>query len=79
MSRMTWSVLVASGILLIVSVGCGASRLVIPDPTIPHQLSRDADAYIWVRTSEGKMSENKVKFRTGDWCASQTLIEGNRP
>lgn len=76
MFRAILIVLASTGML---SIGCGANKLVIPDPTIPHEVAQDSEVWIWARTSDGKMAKVKVRLHEGDWCADQTLIEGNRP
>lgn len=60
------------------STGC-AHKLVIPDPTIPHQVAEDTKVKIWARLPDGKMAKVEIKLREGDWVADQTLIEGARP
>lgn len=68
-------VLLASGVL---SAGC-VKRTVIPDPSIPHPLSRDAKLWIWVDVPGGKAVEQKVKFHAGDYCAGPLVVEGDAP
>ena len=68
-------VLLASGAL---SIGC-VKRVVIPDPSIPHPLSRDVKAWIWVDVPGGKAVEQKVQFRAGDYCAGPLVVEGDAP
>ncbi len=57
------------------SIGCGASRLVIPDPTIPHQVARESEVEIWARGQDGKMSRVKVRLLEGWWIAGPPVVE----
>lgn len=65
-------VLLASGML---SAGC-AKRVVIPDPSIPHPLSREATVWIWIELPNGKSVEQKVKVYPGYYVAGPLVVEG---
>lgn len=72
--QMTRPVLMLCALLL---PGClGISRdQAIPDERIPHQASRDFDAYIWVRRPDGVLVEQWVEFRKGHWIAAPQVVE----
>jgi hypothetical protein len=69
---MTLSVLVASAML---SSGCGASRLAIPDPNIPHQVAAETPVTIWVRLANGSMTKVEVRLLEGWWVASPQVVD----
>jgi len=54
---------------------CGVSRLAIPDPTIPHQVSRESEVEVFVRLPDGKLTPTKVRLLTGWWVASPQVVE----
>lgn len=64
-------VLIASALL---SSGC-VRRLVIPDPTVPHRVAKEAKVQIWVETADGKWVKQKVKILEGWWVASPQVVE----
>jgi hypothetical protein len=70
--RMTLSVLVASAML---SSGCGANRLAIPDPNIPHQVATETPVTIWVRLASGSMTKVQVRLLEGWWVASPQVVD----
>jgi hypothetical protein len=63
--------------LLVPSAACrGVGPQVIPDPTVPHQLSQEIkEAYIWTRMPDGKMAEAKVYIPKGYWIAGPPVVE----
>lgn len=63
-------VLGACGMLL---TAC-PKRVVIPDPSVPHEVAEETTAYVWVRTPEGKLSKQKVKVLPGWWLASPEVV-----
>lgn len=63
--------LLASGML---STGC-ATRKIIPDPTIPHQVARESEVTIWARAADGKKVKQQVRLLEGWWVASPPLVE----
>ena len=70
------------GCVLIASVlplsGCFAPR-VIPDPTIPHRLSRDTTAWEWRTMPDGTKAEAPVTIPAGWWVAGPMIIEAEGP
>jgi len=69
------SVLLASALL---SSGC-VKRTVIPDPTVPHQVAREAEIEVWVQLAEGKKAKQKVRLLEGWWIAGPPVVEGETP
>jgi hypothetical protein len=71
-SRMRWLMLLA-----MLAACRGVSPQVIPDPTVPHQLSREVgEAWIWVRIgATDKWSEQKVTIPKGFWIAGPPVIQ----
>lgn len=65
--------LAASALLL---GGCVPPTLVVPSPTIPHQLSRECRTEILVEAPNGKVERQKVTIPTGWWVASPSIVEG---
>lgn len=63
--------LLASALL---SSGC-AHRTVIPDPTVPHQVAREAEVEIWVQAADGKKVRQKVRLLEGWWIAGPPVVE----
>lgn len=61
------------------SLGCGASRLAIPDPTIPHQVARETEVEVYVRLPDGKMTRAKVRLLKGWWIAGPPVVEAEPP
>jgi len=74
-ARSIWTGLVASAML---SSGCGASKLAIPDERIPHQVAQEGEVTVWVRLSSGDMTPVKVRVLPGWWVASPLVIDGPR-
>ena len=66
------SVLLGSVLL---SSGCGASKLVIPDPNIPHQVAAETCVEVWARLPSGEMTKTKVRLLEGWWVASPQVVE----
>jgi hypothetical protein len=60
------------------SSGC-VKRVVIPDPTVPHQVAREAEVMIWVETATGKKVAQKVRLLEGWWIAGPPVVEGETP
>lgn len=56
------------------SVGC-VKRTVIPDPTVPHQVAREAEIEIWVDTKDNKKVKQKVRLLEGWWIAGPPVVE----
>lgn len=54
--------------------GC-VTRTVIPDPTVPHQVAKEADVEIWVETAAGKKVRQKVRLLEGWWIAGPPVVE----
>ena len=62
----------------ILSSGCFATRA-IPDPNIPHRISRDVDVWEWRRLPDGSMTENFTRYPAGCWIAFPHLVEKPAP
>jgi hypothetical protein len=54
--------------------GC-MPTLVVPDQSIPHQLSADVRAEILVTHPNGQVERQKVKLPAGWWVASPVVVE----
>lgn len=67
------SALYASALLLTAS-GC-FSKAVIPDPTIPHRVAKEAEVEVWVRRPDGTLSRQKVRILPGWWIAGPPVVE----
>lgn len=65
-------VLFASGML---SLGCVPHRLVIPDPTVPHQVAKEARVQVWARAPDGKLVAQDVRILKGWWIAGPPVVE----
>jgi hypothetical protein len=72
--RLTSIVLLASAMLF---TGACAHSQVIPDPTIPHQVSREAEVRVWARQPDGKMVEQKIRLLKGWWVAGPPVVEAS--
>lgn len=67
------SALFVSGLLC---SGC-VKRTVIPDPTVPHQVAREAEVEIWTDAADGKKVRQKVRLLEGWWIAGPPVVEGD--
>jgi hypothetical protein len=61
------------------STGCGASRLAIPDPTVPHQVAKETEVVIWVRLADGQMTRVPVRLLEGWWIAGPPVVDPGQP
>lgn len=68
-------VLAAFTMLWSVNAGCSPKVQVIPDPTIPHQVAREAQVEIWARRADGTMARQKVRLLEGWWIAGPPVVE----
>jgi len=73
--RLTMIALAASTTLWSGSVGCSPRVQVIPDPTIPHQVAKEAEVEIWARRADGTMARQKVRLLEGWWIAGPPVVE----
>ena len=64
--------LTASAMLL---QACATTVRIIPDNRIPHQLSRQVNAMIWVKDSSGKFVETPATIGEGWWIAAPELVK----
>lgn len=55
--------------------GCPQQERAIPDPSIPHRLSRPVEAWQWVHKPDGTEQEQAVTIPEGYWFASPQIIE----
>jgi len=64
--------LMLSAVLL---AGCKLpSSQVIPDPSIPHKVSREVNVMVYTRGTDGSYVEQRVRMLPGWWIASPQLI-----
>lgn len=70
--RRTMNVLAASAMLWL---GACAHSQVIPDPTVPHQVAKEAQVQVWVRAPDGKMVAQRVRLLQGWWIAGPPVVE----
>lgn len=40
---------------------------VLPDPTIPHQISQDMSIPVWAKQPDGKLVEEQITVTGGNW------------
>jgi hypothetical protein len=52
-----------------------AGKGVIPDPTIPHRLAKEADVVIWARQPDGTLKKTKARALPGWWLAGPPVVE----
>ena len=69
--KLTRLVLIGSALLF----ACSPKIVVLPDPSVPHQVAEDAEVVILVRQPDGKMAPQKVAVAKGWWIASPAIIE----
>lgn len=67
--------LAASTMLWSTSAGCSPRVQVIPDPSIPHQVAKEAEVEIWARRADGTMARQKVRLLEGWWIAGPPVVE----
>lgn len=70
--RKTALALLAFGML---SLGC-VHRTVLPDPSIPHRLAREAKVQVYVRAPDGTLIEQKVRILPG-WYVVSPEVAGD--
>jgi hypothetical protein len=61
------------------SSGCVPRRLVIPDPTVPHQVAKETTVRIWVEAPDGKRVAADVRLLEGWWIAGPPVVEPEAP
>lgn len=52
-----------------------AHKAVLPDPSVPHRVAREAEVQIWVRKADGSLSREKVRLLPGWWIAGPPVVE----
>jgi hypothetical protein len=52
-----------------------AGKGVIPDPTIPHRLAKEADVVLWMRQPDGTMKQVPARALAGWWLAGPPVVE----
>lgn len=62
-------------VLVVLLPGCMAPRI-IPNPTIPHQLTQPVAAKITIRKTNGELLETAVKIPQGWWVVSDEVMRG---
>ena len=55
---------------------CAPKVTAIPDPTVPHQVAKEAAVEVWVRLPDGRLASQPVRLLKGWWIASPPLVEG---
>lgn len=68
--RRAWPFVIAFAML---STAC-VKRTVLPDPTIPHQVARDAVVEVWCNDGS-KLVRCRVRLAEGWWVASPQVVE----
>jgi hypothetical protein len=56
--------------------GCAHSQMVVPDPTVPHQVAREVEVVVWCRLPDGKLAQCEVRLLPGWWVAGPPVVEG---
>ena len=67
---------VALSASVMLCVGCVPPRLVIPEPSIPHQLAKPAKVKILVGTPDGKYETQTAEIPAGWWVVSDEVANG---
>ena len=59
----------------LLSSACVPRRLVIPDPTVPHQVAKETTVQVWVQAPDGKRVATPVRLLEGWWIAGPPVVE----
>jgi hypothetical protein len=64
-------------VVLVSALLCSACTptLVVPDPSIPHQLAADAKGVILVKHPNGQVERQEVRLPAGGWYASPQVVD----
>ena len=60
---------------LLLSSACVPHQLVIPDPTVPHQVAKEVEVYVWARLPSGELARQHVRLLEGWWIAGPPCVE----
>lgn len=60
---------------MMLSSACVKAPLVVPDPTVPHQVASEAEVEIWARMPDGKLARETVRILPGWWIAGPPVVE----
>lgn len=60
---------------VMLSASCVPKATVVPDWTVPHQLSRPAEAYLLLAKPSGGYMEGKFLLPQGWWCVSPEVVK----
>lgn len=66
-------------ILPMLCLSCATPERALPDPNIPHQLSRPVVAHQWVGKPDGTKQEQAVTIPANWWIASPQVVEKPKP
>jgi hypothetical protein len=70
--RKLFSFVIAFGML---SSACATTSKVIPDPSIPHEVSKEAEIEVWCGTPDRHLKKCKVRLLDGWWVASPAVVQ----
>lgn len=59
----------------LLSAGCAGRKVVIPSPSIPHQLAEETTVTAWCRAPDRTLVKCRLRVREGWWLASPELVE----
>lgn len=54
--------------------GC-AHNVVIPDPTVPHQVAKTTKVKVWVEKGDGKKVMQEIQLPEGWWIAGPPVVD----
>ena len=63
---------------VLLSTGCCRTGGVVPDQSVPHQLSAESCVEVWATRPDGQLERVKVKAPAGWWLAGPQVVEGGQ-
>lgn len=68
---------IASALIVCATLFAGCQEVrALPDPSIPHRLSRPAEVWVWVRRADGSFVEQAARADAGWYLASPQILDG---
>lgn len=55
------------------SSGCAPHAIVIPDPTIPHEVAEELEAIVWLHAPDGYV-KTRIRVLPGYWVAGPEVV-----
>ncbi len=59
----------------LLTIGCVPPRLVVPNPTVVHQVAERGTLVLYLETADGKLVPTKVEIPAGWWVAGPPVVE----